>query len=356
MHQMEQPDSGTWIGALPGGIALVRRVSAEGRQEVFLDEPGYLRFGQRLPPGRVAVRDGSLVLRGPDAGDLVLRKVTVPVPGALDSWCGWYEGGGRTLLLTQFPEASLGEPMVLVAEDLSVTRAYLLGQDKLMLETGLEFQLTSGGGAFRMRDAATGTVMVSSPRLRERQVTFPAGQAVLSGTIITPAAGGPHPAAVVVHGSAPGQRDFSRLQAGPLLDAGVAVLIYDKQGHGRSGGQSPVTIFDQAEAARAGIALLRSQTDIQAGLVGLAGQSNGMWAVPIAAAADRDVAFIAGIGAPGVSMAESEVHRRTTVLRDAGISEAAAGWRRRPGGLSLRSVPQAGRRLLSSSASASCWP
>jgi pimeloyl-ACP methyl ester carboxylesterase len=44
------------------------------------------------------------------------------------------------------------------------------------------------------------------------------------------------------------------------------------------------------------------------------------------------VAFIAGVGSPGVTMAESEVHRRTRVLRDAGIGEpgrraVAAAWR-----------------------------
>jgi uncharacterized protein len=50
------------------------------------------------------------------------------------------------------------------------------------------------------------------------------------------------------------------------------------------------------------------------------------------AAARAETAFIAGVGAPGVSMAEAEVHRRTKVLREAGVSPgtvAAVGdaWR-----------------------------
>jgi pimeloyl-ACP methyl ester carboxylesterase len=52
----------------------------------------------------------------------------------------------------------------------------------------------------------------------------------------------------------------------------------------------------------------------------LLGFSNGMWAVPMVAARRPDVAFVAGVGSPGVTMAESEVHRRTKVLRDAGVA------------------------------------
>jgi pimeloyl-ACP methyl ester carboxylesterase len=49
------------------------------------------------------------------------------------------------------------------------------------------------------------------------------------------------------------------------------------------------------------------------------GFSNGMWAVPMVAARRAEVAFVAGVGSPGVSMAVSESHRRTGVLRDAGV-------------------------------------
>jgi uncharacterized protein len=100
----------------------------------------------------------------------------------------------------------------------------------------------------------------------------------------------------------------------------VAVLIYDKAGHGRSGGAANPSIFDQADAVQAGLALLAVHPGIDTQRVGLAGFSNGMWAVPMVAAR-QPVAFIAGVGSPGVSMAESEVHRRTKVLRDCGVGE-----------------------------------
>ena len=153
----------------------------------------------------------------------------------------------------------------------------------------------------------------------------------LAGTIIIPATPGRHPAVVFVHGAAGGQRDFNRLFARPFLDAGVAVLIYDKAGHGLSEGTEP-TIFDQRDAAWAALDLLAGRSDVDAARIGLAGFSNGMWSVPMVAARRSDVAFVVGIGSPGVSMAQSEVHRRVKVLREAGVGEpilvaVARAWR-----------------------------
>ena len=157
-----------------------------------------------------------------------------------------------------------------------------------------------------------------------------------------PDTAGPHPAAVIVHGAAGGQRDFCRLLIAPLLDAGVAALIYDKAGHGRSGGESP-SIFDQAIAAQAGHNLLGTMPGIDVRRRGLLGLSNGMWAVPMAAACCPDVAFIAGIGAPGVSMGDSEVHRRTKLLRDAGVSAGTVAAVHAAGGASSPSSAQVRR-------------
>jgi pimeloyl-ACP methyl ester carboxylesterase len=76
---------------------------------------------------------------------------------------------------------------------------------------------------------------------------------------------------------------------------------------------------------------LASRPEIDASRVGLAGLSNGMWAVPMIAAR-RGAAFVAGVGSPGVSMGESEVHRRVKVLRESGVgldslAAAADAWR-----------------------------
>jgi dienelactone hydrolase len=242
--------------------------------------------------------------------------MSVTIPADFAARCGWYDGPAGRFLLSQVPESYFGEPMILVSSEDRVDRFYPVDDRHLRGDDGTLLDLDS---------------LTRSSRYLEQQVHFEACGVQLAGTIITPATPGPHPAAVFVHGAAGGQRDFNRLFAQPLLDAGVAVLIYDKAGHGLSGGIEP-TIFDQRDAASAALDLLARQPGLDAGRIGLAGVSNGMWAVPMVAGCRSDVAFVAGIGSPGVSMAQSEVHRRVKALRDSGVGETtlaavARAWR-----------------------------
>jgi pimeloyl-ACP methyl ester carboxylesterase len=285
----------------------------------MVDRPATGRFRE---PGDLEVVDGIVRLDG-----TALQPV-VGLPPTLDAMTGWYDGDGRRVLLAQFPEPYFGEPMVLLGDGLDVRRFYPVSETELIAEDGTEMLLAADRITLTS-DAGTST-LTRTERYREQQVTFTAGGTRLAGTLITPAGAGPHPAAVVVHPAAGGQRDFCRLWITPLLEAGVAALIYDKAGCGRSDGEPP-SIFDQADAAQAGLDLLATLPDIDVHRVGLVGFSNGMWSVPMVAARRPEVAFIAGIGAPGVSMGGSEVHRRTKVLRDAGVSaetvsHVAAAW------------------------------
>jgi pimeloyl-ACP methyl ester carboxylesterase len=289
----------TWIERTDDGVRIVH--AAEGR--LLVDYPALGRFR---------------VLADVDTEPMT---PVVAVPDNLPAAAGWYDGG---IMLTHVPEAYFGEPMVMVSTDDRVVRAYPIGGDRFLTADGRDIQIATNSLV------VDGRICRRSGRFAERQVQFQVGETVLAGTIITPTTPGPHPAAVLLHGAAGGQRDFCRFQAGPILAAGVAVLIYDKAGHGRSTGVEP-SIFEQAAAAEGGIGLLGAQPDIDARRIGIAGFSNGMWAAPMAAARLHP-AFLVGVGAPGVSMAESEVHRRTKVLRDAGVGPttvAAVGeaWR-----------------------------
>lgn len=311
------PVVGTWIGRTSAGVVVAR----PGPDATLLvDFPAQRRFRVAYP---VDLLDDAPTVDG------VTLAPAVPLPATMDSLTGWYGSGPYRMLLTQFPEPYFGEPMVLVVEGDSMQRAYPVAGGRLLTDDGAELECLDG---LIRRHANGSTVdLVRSAEFHEEPVTFAVGDAVVAGTVIRPATPGPHPAAVVVHGAAGGQRDFCRLHAERLLDAGVAVLIYDKTGHGRSTGAPDPSIFDQADAVEAGFALLAAHPEIDAARIGLAGFSNGMWAVPMVAAR-RPVAFIAGVGAPGVSMAESEVHRRIKVLRDCGVGEptlaaVAQAWR-----------------------------
>ncbi|WP_426564908.1 alpha/beta hydrolase family protein [Angustibacter sp. McL0619] len=306
---MEQPQlDGTWIGTGADGPLIAR----PGPDDAWLvDRPGAQRFGEPAP---AAWQDGAPRLDG-----VTMRQV-VSLPARWGELSGWYGNEARTVLLTHIPEAYFGEPMVLLVEGDRVQRAYGLGESQLLVEDGTAIEVTSEGALRLSSGDGTSTTLARSPRWQEQPVDFEIGGATIRATVITPTTGGPHPAAVLLHGAAGGQRDFCRIQAAALLEAGIAVLIYDKPGHGQSGGPDDPSIFDQAHAAESALRTLGGLPRIDASRIGLAGFSNGMWSAPMVAAR-TGAAFLVGVGSPGVTMAESEVHRRTKVLRDVGVGE-----------------------------------
>ena len=103
-------------------------------------------------------------------------------------------------------------------------------------------------------------------------VSFPGGAAgvVLAGTLTLPppsAGPGPFPAAVLIAGSGPNDRDETILRhklflmlADDLTRRGIAVLRYDKRGIGKStGNYALATSRDFAEDAQAAFAYLKAQ-------------------------------------------------------------------------------------------------
>jgi pimeloyl-ACP methyl ester carboxylesterase len=308
-----------WVGETPAGVVIARWSEGGG---LVVDRPALGRFRQPVAvAGHGPVADEAPVVDG-----VRLRPVAC-LPPDLPARAGWHEtdGSGRRVLLTFVPEASFGEPMVLLGEGDRVVRLHPLCATELLGEDGTRVVLLPAG--LRVDEVH----MRPSTAHRERHISFVAGDVGLAGTVITPATPGPHPAAVVLHGAAGGQRDLCRLQAAAVLAAGVAVLIYDKPGHGQSAGPADASLFDKAAAAEAALDALAAQPDVDADRVGLVGFSNGMWPAPMVAAR-RSVAFLAGVGSPGLSLAECEVHRRTKVLRDAGVgpdtvAAVAEAWR-----------------------------
>jgi pimeloyl-ACP methyl ester carboxylesterase len=301
-----------WIGTDEGRVVIVREAK-DGQPALLLDDPGRLRFRQPVAPDRLA--------------GLSLRQIVEIAPGELDEWCGWYGQAERRVLLTQIPEPSLGEPMVLVGDASDVLRAYPVEPGRFVRADGVPMSLLDGERgrpALRFGEGESARVLSRDAGLSERAVEFRVGPDTLAATLVTPPGAGPHPAAVVVHGAAGGQRDFYRLLVEPVLDAGIALLLYDKRGHGRSTGSPEVTIFDQAQAAAGALDRLVDEPDIDATRLGLVGFSNGMWSVPMIASDRPDLAFVAGVAGPGVSIAEAEVHRRSKTLRDEGMSAATA--------------------------------
>ncbi|MGH6993379.1 MAG: alpha/beta hydrolase family protein, partial [Caulobacteraceae bacterium] len=136
----------------------------------------------------------------------------------------------------------------------------------------------------------------------------PDAHAELAGTLTEPAGVGPFPAAVLIAGSGPQNRDedvaghrIFLVLADRLTRAGLAVLRYDKRGIGASKGDyAAATTLDFANDAAAAVAFLRRRPEIDPTRIGLIGHSEGGLIAPIVADEDRKIAFVVLLAGPGV--------------------------------------------------------
>lgn len=134
--------------------------------------------------------------------------------------------------------------------------------------------------------------------MEEHSIRF--GDLPLAGTFTRPAGVGPFPAAVLISGSGPLDRDSNhrgmrldvmRQVAHALADAGVASLRYDKRGVGESPGDwLRAGLFDNATDAASAVATVATQPDISPDLVFVVGHGEGAVLATILAARGAPVA------------------------------------------------------------------
>ncbi|KVX52528.1 alpha/beta hydrolase family protein [Burkholderia stagnalis] len=121
-------------------------------------------------------------------------------------------------------------------------------------------------------------------------LTFRAGSADLVGTLALPAHTPDAPIALLVHGDGPRDRfaDNAMLPlVNRLLDAGIGVFAWDKQGVGHSGGDwLSQSMQDRADETLAAMARVRAAVG-PANKIGLLGFSQGGWVIPRVANAAR---------------------------------------------------------------------
>ena len=171
---------------------------------------------------------------------------------------------------------------------------------------------------------------------REEQVSYvnkSAQGVTLAGTLTIPPGKGPFPAVLLIAGSGPNDRDETLLGHKPFLvladyltRKGITVLRVDDRGVGKSTGNRwpDATTADFATDAEAGVAYLKTRSEVDPHKIGLIGHSEGGLIAPMVAASDPDVAFIvmmAGLGVPGD---EVLLEQGVLISEAAGASPAAA--------------------------------
>lgn len=127
---------------------------------------------------------------------------------------------------------------------------------------------------------------------RIEPVRFPGGPGVmLAGELTMPHGDGPFPAAVLITGSGPQDRDETVVGHRPFLvlsdhltRAGYAVLRFDDRGVGESTGRfEAATMTDFAEDAAGAFRFLTEDKRIDATAIGFIGHSEGGYIAPVAA-------------------------------------------------------------------------
>ncbi len=167
---------------------------------------------------------------------------------------------------------------------------------------------------------------------REEEITFPNEKARISlaGTFTLPPGQGPFPAAILLSGSGPNDRDESLAGHRPFLvladhltRKGIAVLRFDKRGIGKSTGDyANATMEDFAVDAEAALAYLKTRKEINTKKIGLIGHSEGGMIAPSIAAHSGDVAWIVLLAGPGLTGEETLLLQSVLILKAAGLNEA----------------------------------
>ena len=160
--------------------------------------------------------------------------------------------------------------------------------------------------------------------MHEECVAFDSRGAKLSGTLLLPSGGGPHPAVVSLHGSGREDRSFNLSLGRHFAKAGTAWLAYDKRGVGKSSGDwhqladRPRSFHILAEDATAGLRFLLNRNDINSTQVGLWGGSQGGYVGVLATAQCEDVAFLICESTPGVDTDRQMAYAITRALESGG--------------------------------------
>ena len=167
---------------------------------------------------------------------------------------------------------------------------------------------------------------------RVEEVAFdnPAAPGVrLAGTLTLPAGEGPFPAAIMLTGSGPQDRDEAMLEHRPfaviadhLTRNGIAVLRYDDRGTAKSTGDYAAAIStDHASDANAAFGWLAARPEIRRDAIGFIGHSEGGITGPTAMASNDAVAYLVSLAGPGTSLVQLLLSQRRLVLTQMGASK-----------------------------------
>ena len=152
--------------------------------------------------------------------------------------------------------------------------------------------------------------------LRTEEIEFVSHGDTLSGSIVLPA-GDIHAALVFIHGSGKQTRNLG--VAEQFARGGIAALVYDKRGAGKSGGEyegnqtvSEKNISLLADDASSALRRLSTHASLKGVPVGFAGISQAGWIAPLAAERSDLAKFLVLWSGPVCKVSEEDIYSKYT--------------------------------------------
>jgi pimeloyl-ACP methyl ester carboxylesterase len=175
------------------------------------------------------------------------------------------------------------------------------------------------------------------------EVRFRSGDFDLVGTLHLPAGPGPFGALILVHGSGPQTREStpsSGLIRRRFVEAGYAVLSWDKPGSGESTGE-----FDheygktqRATILADAIEVVAQHPAVDSDRIGLWGLSEAGWVMPIALDMTDDIAFMIVVSGGGEDSIEQQVYQWIQQARCSGATDEELASMERHGAAALKAT------------------
>ena len=287
-----------------------------------------------------------------------------PLPHPLAAYAGAYEvDPQRTIIVTFAPEDEKLLVLDFDALHFSVARQrvnpdeFSTGDESA---TGLRFNRDAAGAVRGLRWTIEGQVAEARrlDTLRIEEVAWSHDDVELAATVMIPegAGRGPHPRAVaadvpgaiIIQGSGESARDniWSQAFAAALARAGIAVLLPDKRGSGKSSGDWRRCGFeDLARDALTARDILAACDGVDAKRIGMVGLSQGGGIAPLAAFVDPSIAFVIGVSCSVTTPAEQVMHEITQDVRRLEVPDEA-----------VEQVRELIRRKHAAVASIDAWP
>jgi len=158
----------------------------------------------------------------------------------------------------------------------------------------------------------------------------------LAGTLTVPHGTGPFPAAILITGSGPENRDEEVFGHKPFLIIadylsrhGIAVLRLDDRGVGGSAGDSTrETISEMATDVLSGVDFLKARPEVNGKKIGVIGHSEGGIIGPLAASRSSEIAFVVMLAGTGVTGEQVMYLQAELIAKASGASDAAVAQNR----------------------------